>query len=141
MTTIAWDGTRLAADKKRSVHGTAMPCTKIWRFQGQLYGAAGDSWDCVAVRDWIEGRVDKPVVTNLSVLRIDTERRAWLMEEKLSWHEITLPTWVLGSGGEYAMGAMAAGKNAIDAVEIANVLDNGSGLGVDWLMWERHEPA
>lgn len=41
--------------------------------------------------------------------------------------------WALGSGGEYALGAMAAGASAKRAVEIACALDVSSGMGVDTL--------
>jgi hypothetical protein len=39
----------------------------------------------------------------------------------------------MGSGGEYALGAMAAGADAKQAVEIACLLDVSSGAGVDVL--------
>lgn len=37
----------------------------------------------------------------------------------------------IGSGGEYALGAMASGCDARRAVEIATLFDTGSGGGVD----------
>lgn len=49
-----------------------------------------------------------------------------------------MPFWAAGSGADYAMGAMAAGKDAKEAVEIACRFDINCGLGVDVLMAENN---
>lgn len=40
--------------------------------------------------------------------------------------------WAIGSGADIAMGAMLAGKTAIEAVEIVIQHSPHCGLGVDW---------
>lgn len=115
-----------------------MPCTKIFLAKRRddsrarvFYGCAGDSFDCIAFRNWVEGG-DKLVPSALSVMSIDEKGRIWYLEEKLLWHEITLPIWAIGSGADYAMGAMAAGKTAVQAIEIVSRLDNATGMGCDY---------
>lgn len=142
MTTIAWDGKTLAADRLRTVGNTPMGATKLFRVEapfysgglkgGILFGACGDSWDCAAFRLWVEGG-NPPTPKNLGVVAIDARGVCWYGGETLIFHEVELPYWACGSGADYALGAMAAGKPAREAVEIASGLDVHTGLGVDVL--------
>lgn len=50
--------------------------------------------------------------------------------------QITEKQLAVGSGGAYALGAMLAGKNAVEAVKIACRLDNNSGLPVESISFE-----
>lgn len=138
MTTIAWDGTTLAADQKRTEYGTPTVCRKIYRTQAKdgrrfLVGCTGDSDDCAAMVRWMQGKAEQPSTPkSLHVISIDEKRRVWTCGEKLVWYRLKgFPYWAIGSGSDYAMGAMAAGKNARDAVRIAIKHDTHSGFGVD----------
>lgn len=143
MTTIAWDGKSLAGDRKRTFGSTPMPCTKVFRAPaptkclpgGVLFGCAGDSFDAHAFRTWIEaGEPDaRPTFKNLGIIGIDAQGRCWQASDGYSFIPVSLPKWAGGSGADYALGAMACGKTAAEAVEIAITLDNSSGLGVDVL--------
>jgi ATP-dependent protease HslVU (ClpYQ) peptidase subunit len=44
--------------------------------------------------------------------------------------------WAFGSGRDFAIAAMACGKSAREAVEIACQFDTGCGLGVDVMQIE-----
>lgn len=46
-------------------------------------------------------------------------------------HDLGQSKWAIGSGADYALGAMYAGLSAAEAVMIASKLDTGTGLGVD----------
>lgn len=139
MTTIAWDGVSLAGDKKRTMTGVPMPCVKIFRAVDSdtgrelLYGCAGDSGQCEWFRRWCSRECPKPALSDINLLCIDTNRDIWAANESLLWTPISLPWFAIGSGGGIALGAMAAGKTARQAIKIASRLDNATGLGVDVL--------
>lgn len=52
-------------------------------------------------------------------------------------HKMGKTKWAIGSGADYALGAMYAGKSAKEAVEIASQLDTGTGLGVDVVTFDK----
>jgi hypothetical protein len=146
MTTIAFDGKTLAADRLRTMRGVPMTATKVfrarhWKLHGSeaLYGCAGDSYEIVALREWLQGAGEKPTLKDISILAMDRDCQAWLGNESFAFVPVTLPIFGIGTGGEYAMGAMAAGKCAADAVKIAETLDNCTGLGIDILEWNPEE--
>lgn len=49
------------------------------------------------------------------------------LDSSLSWHGSTHPFWAIGSGSEYALGAMQMGADAEVAVEVAKTFDMGTG--------------
>lgn len=49
------------------------------------------------------------------------------LDSSLSWHGSTHPFWAIGSGSEYALGAMQMGADAESAVEVAKIFDMGTG--------------
>lgn len=135
MTTIAWDGLRLAGDRKRELDTHLTRARKVYRIQNKtgvyLVGCAGDCDDCVAFLRWMEGRAEKPRPFRLTALVVDGRGRLWSVTEKLVYVRVRANLWAIGSGGDYALGAMHAGKSAADAVRIASKLDKASGFGVD----------
>lgn len=140
MTTVAWDGKTLAADRQLTIGSTPMPYRKLFRAKHRvdgarlLYGCCGDAFDGVQFRRWVEGG-DKPVgiKPSFSSVAIDDKGRVWYCGDSLVWLPISLRHWAIGSGCDYAMGAMAAGASAAKAVRIASGLDTNSGVGVDTL--------
>lgn len=128
MTTIAYKAGVLAADRMRSIRGTPVPCTKIFKaLDGSLYGCSGDSPQCEAFKAWhLAGmRGPCPPLDKMCILHVDFEGKIFYAEDNLLWLAIPKLYWAIGSGGDYAMGAMAAGMGA---------LDNASGLGWDTLI-------
>jgi hypothetical protein len=148
VTTIAWDGKTLAADRLRTVGSVPTPATKIFRapkacahvqadFVVAMYGVAGDSGDAVAFRQFVEDAGAKPALKNCSIIVIDVAGRCWFSDESLRFHLCDLPSFGVGSGSEFAEGAMEAGKSAIDAVLIASKRDVRTGMGIDVLELEQ----
>jgi len=138
LTTIAWDGLTLAGDRMCSFGATPVPTTKVFSVKGVLFGTAGLKKDGILFREWIE-RYDrapsrKPSLNeNFSGMLIESSG-------ELTYYggpdlvPIPMPSghkWSLGSGCDYALGAMEAGASAREAVEIASKLDINTGLGVD----------
>lgn len=138
MTTIAWDGRTLAADRQSTWGGTPTKIRKIFRAEHAdgrklIYGCAGLSHECQSYTRWIDGEICKPEFTDLTILSIDQKGRIWYANQTMMWARIMTKQWAIGSGCDYAMGAMAAGKTAADAVRIASNLDVSTGFGVDTL--------
>jgi ATP-dependent protease HslVU (ClpYQ) peptidase subunit len=138
MTTIAFDGHTLAADRQSTWGGTATKTRKIFRAthadgRRMIYGCAGLTHECQAYTRWIDGKIERPEFTDLSILSIDQKGRIWHANQTMLWVRIMTKQWAIGSGCDYALGAMAAGKSAAEAVRIASKLDVGTGFGVDVL--------
>lgn len=136
MTVVCWDGKTLAADRQGTYGGTPLPVRKAWRVKDSagrafLYGAAGLAADAYAYGQWLRGKRTQPVFKDLCVLMVDEKRRIWYCDDRLQWEPINSKFWACGSGVDYALGAMAAGKSAREAVLIASRLCNTCGLGVD----------
>jgi hypothetical protein len=134
MTTIAWDGKMLAADRCSCSAGCfRFPITKLKRLKdGRLYASAGDTSDGVLVRQWLDGEIpDKPKIDEDSfVALIVSSDGAFRMEGKLVSWPVEAPH-AIGSGREYAIAAMYLGKSAVEAVEIAALFDPNTGMGVN----------
>jgi len=76
---------------------------------------------------------DKPKLTDeFTGILISPNSKCYQYGQALMPHYIT-GQWAIGSGADFALGAMAAGADAIDAVSIAIDLDVNSGLGVTYL--------
>lgn len=136
MTTIAFDGKTLAGDRLRTHDDKPMPATKVFRINAKqevvLVGCSGDSWDCASFVQWLTGSSlsarPSPRVFSAILVR---KSGAVLIDDRLLEHALTLPYYAIGSGADFAIGAMASGKSAKQAVEIAARFDPKTGLGVD----------
>ena len=144
MTCIAWDGKLLAADKLVISGYKRASFTKIRRIGDALVGFAGNTILTNAMFSWIEigenpdkfpeAQRDKDNFTAGMKITLDGQIYLyenapipWLNERKI---------WAIGSGAEIAIGAMAAGASAEDAVKIACewcYLTGGFSGGVDVL--------
>ncbi len=148
MTTIAWDGQLLAADSQLSigdtpVHGHAkLFALRRMSSMHMLVGISGcqpRGWDLVRefCAHWKTIQIDP----NLAALQpLTGEHQATVMVAVLKpadrvTHRMFLVTrdggvtdmtarkWAIGSGADYALGAMGAGANALQAVRVAAELD------------------
>jgi len=132
MTTIAWDGKSLAADRQTSMFRGA--CTKVVRLAcGHLFGSSGDLRDGVSVQKWLEGGGEKPKVSDSFHAILIEFGTLYVLEENLSRIKYDRPFFAVGSGRDFAMAAMLLGKTARDAVLIAHQLDVNTGADVDEL--------
>lgn len=131
MTTIAYDGKTLAGDRQSTFAGTPARTRKVFRTKEYLFGCAGDTGDCQAYVRWALGKEKQPPLSNVLILVIDRRMRIWCATEKMNWYQIGATFWAIGSGANYALAAMHAGKSAEEAIRIASNLDTATGLGVD----------
>lgn len=141
MTTVAYDGRMLASDKMANYGSTAIECTKIFKtVEGLLVGASGELDNTLPFKEWVLGGRDpksRPTLTDaFSGIVIELNGAITYYTFRLVPSTITRKQWALGSGSDYALGAMAAGKNAEQAICIATELDTNTGMGVDVLIYK-----
>lgn len=144
MTVIAWDGKRLAADRRLN-GGTGYQnasVTKIKRLpSGALLGCCGGMSFCQAIFAWMEAGADPDLVDKTWFEHEEMSAQAILIlpDKTILLYEhvipipIESPFYAIGSGGSYATAAMHLGQNASKAVEIACMYDSECGNGVDVL--------
>lgn len=117
-----------------------MPYRKVFRVMAPnrrraLVGYCGSGAFIAAHLHWLRGG-ERPAFTHArfewQVLMVDDSFRVWSRcDDADYWDPRTLPRWAVGSGADLAIGAMACGKTAREAVRIACRYDFKSGLGVD----------
>jgi ATP-dependent protease HslVU (ClpYQ) peptidase subunit len=141
MTIICWDGHTLAGDKRNNIGTGHLTTTKVKRIGDVLLGCAGSTGKIWEFQDWVaRGRKpeDCPIFQRdekefVEALLIDAQGRCWGYAETPYPFLIENKFWAIGSGREFAMGAMFCGKTAREAVEVACALDTSCGNGIDTL--------
>lgn len=139
MTIVAWDGKIIASDKLCSTIDLNRTVTKIWKITDDLIiSITGSLGQGLILRDWYVGGAipekwpkfqETDDWTRLIVVDHGNVGIYEQYPEKLI-NEDPFDAW--GSGRDYAIGAMAAGCNAIEAVKIANQFNIYCGNGIDW---------
>lgn len=136
MTTIAWDGETLAADRQSTWGGTPVRTRKVFKVRHPihgtwLFGCSGAAHDCDAFVRWARGLGAEVALGDMRILAIHESGSVWTADGALKWSLMRVKRWAIGSGGDYALGAMVAGCDAREAVQIAMELDVHTGIGVD----------
>jgi 20S proteasome alpha/beta subunit len=132
MTVIAYRDGALASDSLCTCADVRASSTvKIARCpDGSLCGASGYSGDAAAFIRWcVAGRPEdaKPKLTSLCALVISPSGEILMFEESLNWAVLDAPYYATGSGHALAIGAMAHGASAVEAVAIAIKHHTGCG--------------
>lgn len=141
MTTIAWDGKTLAADKQLTKGGAKFSVTKIKRIKGLLIGIAGDAFLKQQLLHWFrEGtkhedfpELQKSEDTNCHVITINADKECHFWGTTPHPILIEEDFFAIGSGAHFALATMECGRNSVEAVRVAAKFDCNSGLGVDIL--------
>ncbi len=133
MTTIAWDGLMLAADSQITLGATKYTGHKICKLpDGSLFGGAGDGAAVNRARDYLSGkRATRPKVENCQLIQIMPDREVRLYAATWDYEVLTDRFVAIGSGADFALGALECGKSAVQAVEIACRRDAHSGFPVE----------
>lgn len=147
MTVIAWDGLKLAADRMAVCGGTKRSVRKLYVRDGLVFAWSGELGRLQELMDWHVKGCDPATYPNKG----DKEwSRLCVFNPKARTIEvfedshIPLPfdwcvPWAWGSGMDYALGAMHAGKCASDAVRAACYYSDSCGLGIDSINLSRKE--
>jgi ATP-dependent protease HslVU (ClpYQ) peptidase subunit len=146
MTTIATDGKTVAADTQASIGGERMqrPHVKIERRGNRIYGVSGTAALQPLLIDWYEkGHVldDLPKVReslNWTMLVMEPGSVKILGETCPVPDDVSYP-FAIGSGAEFALGALFAGASPLEAVKIACLLDVNSGGMITTMPLEEDE--
>lgn len=145
MTIIVWDGKTLAADKQATNSGLKRKVTKIYKVRGNLIGFSGELDFAFAMKKWFEDGADVEKFPKhqeddnkwVGMLVITPDKRVLKYERSPVPMEFTeCDAMCIGSGRDYAFGALAMGANAVRAVEVACEYENSCGMGIDVLTFE-----
>lgn len=140
MTVIVWDGRTLAGDREAST--SFIKCfrtTKVHRIRGHLVGLSGISVLNAEWREWFARGAsaedfpsfarDAEKCGTALVITPDGDIHMYQQSPYPVRHEG--PRHAVGSGAEAALAAMEMGADAARAVEVASLICNGVGGGVD----------
>lgn len=145
MTTVAWDGKSMAADRQMTLGSMRHTNTQSKILQGTYHGmpalfaGAGTKVYSAAVIEWLllgmpdERKPEMPESPDSFAVFVVTELGLHLFVDSLRAIPLGVTKYAIGTGEDYARGAMAAGASAKRAVEIACEFDINSGMGVDVL--------
>jgi hypothetical protein len=118
----------MAADKR--VTGAPMfKATKIQRIRGSLFGGAGNVEQILKMFEWFRNPDMKPdwkFETDFAILQLSHEG-LFLWGPEMIAMPVGLPYYAVGSGAEYALGAMECGAPADEAIRVAHKFDPYTG--------------
>lgn len=129
MTTIATDGKTMAGDGQADIGDTIMVTNhrKVRRTdEGVIIGCAGNSVDAQRFHAWFKEKGPKPRFKSIQVLVLYPSGRLEYWNEEMEPTEMQAPC-AIGSGMDFAIGAMMAGADPGEAVRIATMRDPFSG--------------
>jgi hypothetical protein len=151
MTTIAFDGMTLAADRRM---GGGYNVPKVFKLRDGRYAAGCGDYDYVLeIIHWLNRGSPRDDVPVLPDKNEDGEPAAevivvsakgvvsWLTWPFLREQKLTETKVAFGSGSDYALGAMAAGATARQALKIAHRYDPDTGMGFDCVRVVKGEKA
>lgn len=127
MTTIVASLQAMAADSRVS-GGPMFDTTKIRRIGGSLYGGCGTLSQILKMFAWFENPDMVPnwkTTPDFSILQLSPDG-LFVWESEMIAIRIDTPFYSIGSGSEYAMGALACGANLQQAIQVASNFDPGT---------------
>lgn len=132
MSVVAWDGKMVAADQLCDFHGLRVQKT-VQCPDGSIVGACGHGNACREALIWFAsgcpGQRPWSDPKDVQLLRVYPDRAEVWSAGKGEPIPVQ-PPFAIGSGSEYAMGAMLAGASAREAVKIAIIGDTACGGNV-----------
>lgn len=133
MTTIAYRDGVIAADTFLTTpRGDVLGEFRKISSRGRLLvGVAGDTAACQTFLRWFDrGAAGPPPPMKRITAIVVRQGHPLIYAHAGRWCELAAPFFAIGSGCEYAMGALAAGASAREAVEIASRFDTATGGSV-----------
>lgn len=136
MTTIAFDGKTLAADKQITIGNMRETTSKLYMVEGKAIGIAGDAVRAMEIISWMlkKRKGKKPELGEdecVEFLVVDLKTgQSWVTDNSLALLPYHAPC-AIGSGSMAAVAVMKMGFDAVKAVEVASLVDACTGCGVD----------
>lgn len=136
MTTVAWDGTTLAADcQSTDGRGVMRISHKIYEGDLAVFAGCGAIDELQQIARYLVGGGERPAFTADEMFGFLFERATGqifaIQGRALERLPLAETQHACGSGSSFALGAMAAGATAEQAVVIASRFDCATGLGCD----------
>lgn len=139
MTTIAYAKGIMAADTQMTFgDATKARVSKINRLSdGSLFAYAGSQFQGVRLKEWARGGFDpekRPKFgpkTDIEALLIKPDGTIWYYDGSTIPEKLEDKFYAIGSGGAFALGALASGKSAVQAVRIAARYDSTTSEPID----------
>jgi len=128
VTTIACDGKSMAGDSLITANGEIVGnTTKVQRTDdGRIFGASGSIVDITRFAKWMHGAEAPELSEDFCALILMPNGKVYYVGNKLEPSEYIVPQ-AIGSGADFAIGAMLAGQSPHEAVEIAMQRDTRTG--------------
>jgi hypothetical protein len=147
LTTIAINKQGIAGDKQFTYNGTTkmLGKTKIFEVPADtakgvfgckkvLVGFCGDAVPMNRAVRWLwEPTSRSPKLKNIEVLVLTDRKEIFHGNDFRSLLKIEDPYAAIGTGMQYALGAMRSGKTPLEAVKIASAYDIYTGMGFNEL--------
>jgi hypothetical protein len=139
MTVIAWDGKTLCTDQQANDGSMKWEAEKAWYITNKATGkicivtGVGTLGYIIQLRDWFANGMETAldITPNMAELIVVDDEGLCVFSGEKTYSPVRLKApMAFGHGREYAMGAMAMGANASDAVIIANEYSLHCGKGV-----------
>lgn len=131
MTCVAYDRDGYVAwDSQITVETARLPYVidKVWTLNGKIYAFAGDIPRMDSVIEWHrDGALPEVAPKGTWDLLVVGRRSAHVYTNDVPFASKIRAPFAMGSGGPYALGALAAGASAFDAVKIAAKYDTATG--------------
>lgn len=138
MTTLAWDGKTLAADRMMVIGGLKVTSRKLFDLSPYVYAASGSAAEASVIAEWLRAGADPargPAFEEASCYGIVVRRADvavfYVMGKKVQLVPVFDEFVGCGSGQDLALAAMALGKTADQAVTFASRFNAFTGMGVD----------
>ena len=139
MTVIAWDGKTLCTDQQANDGSMKWEAEKAWYITNKATGkicivtGVGTLGYIIQLRDWFASGMETAldITPNMAELIVVDDEGLCVFSGEKTYSPVRLKApMAFGHGREYAMGAMAMGANASEAVTIANEYSLHCGKGV-----------
>jgi ATP-dependent protease HslVU (ClpYQ) peptidase subunit len=149
VTTIAYKAGILAADTQVTCgDGSKMRARKIQELpDGSFYACAGDTSAILRIQRWMargmprRNRPRVPKDAEADLLMVKPDGSAWLLNDGFDFERVETPFVAIGSGAAYALGAMARGATAVQAIKIAAKFDVNTSAPIDSVSARNAEAA
>lgn len=121
MTIVATDGQAMWADSQLTQGSLKfVGYKKIEKIHNCLVGCAGDYGSMMAFFDWFRNGADRddlPKLDSLEALVVTPNGVVWEYDSECNCYEIVEKYAVIGSGSEYALALLDAGKTVEESVK------------------------
>lgn len=94
-------------------------------------GFAGGIEEAHGVLEWFNNPNDKPPkVRNNEFIILAEDKKIYTFRNPLKWIQINEPFYAIGSGAQFALGALHSGKTPKESIGIATKCDPSTGMGI-----------